>query len=220
MTNIELELRLIEHVLDCDVLCRVLSAAEEVALPDWYLVSGALPQSVWNAALDRPALEHVKDIDLVYFDARDLTKDTALAREYAVSERLSGIGIKLDAKNQARVHLWYEERFGYPIRPYRSAREAIATFPFTASSVGITRIDNALRVFAPFALDDLFAMMVRANRTLITPQVYARKAARVRVHWPDVAVLPWEAGVGPLDRDQLSKISRVLSVEEQALDQR
>ena len=49
-----LERRLIEHVPGCGVLLRVLSAAEEMDFPDWYVVAGALAQSVWNTTLGHP----------------------------------------------------------------------------------------------------------------------------------------------------------------------
>ena len=52
------------------------------------------------------------------------------------------------------------------------------------------------RSFAPFGLDDLFNLTVRANRTQITPETCAAKAERVRVRWPEVTILPWEAGSG------------------------
>ena len=55
---------------------------------------------------------------------------------------------------------------------------------------------EAIRVFAPFGLDDLFNLTVRANRTRITPETYAAKAERVRMRWPEVTILPWEAGYG------------------------
>ena len=192
----DLERRLIEHVLRCEVLLRVMSAAEEMALPNWYLVAGALAQSVWSAALARPLLDKIRDIDVVYFDSDDLSEATELNREAALDKRLTRLGVRLDAKNQARVHLWYERRFGYALRPYRSTREAIATFPFTATSVGVTREGEALRVFAPFGLDDLFNLTVRANRTQITPETYDAKAKRVRERWPEITILPWEAGSG------------------------
>ena len=65
---------------------------------------------------------------------------------------------------------------------------------FTATSVGVTRAGEAIQVFAPFGLDDLFNLTVRANRTQITPETYAAKAERVRMRWPEVTILPWEAG--------------------------
>ena len=70
------------------------------------------------------------------------------------------------------------------------------TYPFTATSVGVTCRGEAIRVFAPFGLDDLFNLTVRANHTQITPETYADKAERVRMRWPEVTILPWEAGTG------------------------
>ena len=70
----DLERRLINHVLGSEALLRVMSAVEEMAIPNWYLVAGALAQSVWNAALGHPLLARVKDVDVVYFDSDDPTE--------------------------------------------------------------------------------------------------------------------------------------------------
>ena len=32
---------------------------------------------------------------------------------------------KLDVKNQAGVHIWYENKYGFPIKPYNSLVEEI-----------------------------------------------------------------------------------------------
>ena len=50
--------------------------------------------------------------------------------------------------------------------------------------------------FVPLGLDDLFNLTVTANRTRITPEIHAAKAERVRMRWPEVTILPWEAGSG------------------------
>ncbi|MGC1188005.1 MAG: nucleotidyltransferase family protein, partial [Candidatus Acidiferrales bacterium] len=46
--------------------------------------------------------------------------------------------IAIDVKNEARLHLWYEQHFGYKIAPYESVEHAISTWPTTATSVAIT----------------------------------------------------------------------------------
>jgi hypothetical protein len=56
-------------------------------------------------------------------------------------------------------HLWYEDRFGYSIKPYLSSAAAIATFPTTATAVGVRRICGKLECCAPFGLDDLFGLL-------------------------------------------------------------
>ena len=92
------------------------------------------------------------DIDLVYFDADDLSAATEEAHEARLRDTFTDIGLKLDLKNQARVHLWYPDRFGFAIPPYRSAAQAIATFPTTSAAVGIRPGAEGLEIVAPFGL--------------------------------------------------------------------
>ena len=62
------------------------------------------------------------------------------------------------------MNLWYQERFGYAIERYRSSADAIATFPTTATAVGVRRIHGEFECCAPFGLDDLFGLVVRPNK--------------------------------------------------------
>ena len=100
-------------------------------------------------------------------------------------------GAKLDVKNEARVHLWYEEKFGYPIPPYQSTAAAIATFPTTATAIGVRRYGAQFECCAPFGLDDLFDLIVRPNKVQITPAIYDAKVARWRAEWPQLTFLTW-----------------------------
>ena len=89
------------------------------------------------------------------------------------------------------MHTWYEQRFGRPLSAYRSSEHAIATWPTTATSVGVRSGDNGFEVCAPFGLTDLFAMVVRPNAKLVSQAVYQAKADRWRQIWPRLTVLPW-----------------------------
>jgi hypothetical protein len=74
----------------------------------------------------------------------------------------------------------------------RSGREhAIATWPTTATSIGVRSDHNGFKVCAPFGLTDLFAMVVRPNAKLVSQAVYQAKAERWRLMWPRLTVLPW-----------------------------
>ena len=83
--------------------------------------------------------------------------------------------MKLDVKNQARVHVWYEQHFGYSIRPYQSLEEAINTWPTTATAVGIRRWNEEWKIYAPYGLNDLFGKIVRANKAQITQEIFEKK---------------------------------------------
>jgi uncharacterized protein len=95
------------------------------------------------------------------------------------------------SKNEARVHLWYEGRFGHPIAPYSSCTDAIANFSTTATAIGVRRHDGEVECCAPFGLDNLFRLIVRPNKRQITEAVYEVKLAQWRSLWPRLIYLPW-----------------------------
>jgi uncharacterized protein len=175
----------------------ILERFGEIALPDCWLVAGSVAQTIWNLGCGQPAELGLKDVDLIYFDDHDLSVDAEISHERRLRDLFRCLPIKLDVKNEARVHLWYEERFGYAIRPYLSSADAIATFPTTATAIGVRRIRGKLECCAPFGLDDLFGLAVRPNKRQITRAIYEAKIDRWRSFWPRLTFLPWEEMVPP-----------------------
>jgi hypothetical protein len=119
------------------------------------------------------------------------------SHERRLRDLFQHLPIKLDVKNEARVHLWYEDRFGYAIKPYLSSADAIATFPTTATAVGVREIRGKLECCAPFGIDDLFGLVVRPNKRQITRAIYEAKVDRWRSIWPRLTFLPWEEMTPP-----------------------
>ncbi len=161
--------------------------------PDWHVGAGCLTQSVWNRLSGRPGRTGIADIDVVFFDPADLGAAAEAALEAELSQAFGGLGLAFDVKNQARVHLWYADRFGYAIPPYGSVHAAIDTWPTTATAVAVTLHDGRPEIYAPFGLADLFAMTARPNKRQITAGIYEKKVARWRRHWPELTVVPWDA---------------------------
>jgi uncharacterized protein len=176
-----------------DALWQIIASFDEIRLPDCWLVAGAVAQTIWNVALSRPASAGIKDADIVYFNPDDLSQEAELEEEIRLRSRFARLGLKLDVKNEARVHLWYEQKFGYPIPPYRSSAAAIATFPTTATSIGVRWHDARLECCAPYGLGDLLDLIVRPNRIQITPAIYEEKVARWRAEWPELTFLEWNS---------------------------
>jgi uncharacterized protein len=173
------------------VVCAVLARAPQLGLASWYLGAGGVTQTVWNLQHGFEPTHAIKDYDLVYFDSSDLSMDAERAVEEHANQLLGDLGVAVDVTNEARVHLWYAERFGRSIPPYGSVEQAIATWPTTASSVGITDGPAGFGVCAPFGLSDLFAMVVRPNKAIVSEAVYQAKADRWAELWPKLTVLPW-----------------------------
>ena len=188
------EARLIAIIEDADWFRRVVHAVEPLFDVPWCIGAGALAGLVWNRQTGRPSRHGIKDIDVVYFDPADVSAASEAAREGAVRRALVPSCPPADVKNQARVHLWYEQAFGYPIAPYTSLADALATWPTTATAVGVTVRRGAIEVIAPFGLADLFALRVRANKRQITEPIFAAKAARWQTAWPELDVIDWDEG--------------------------
>jgi hypothetical protein len=167
----------------------VIEFAASAKLPNWYLGAGAVTQTVWNVLHDYEPAHGIKDYDVVYFDP---TQDADATIEAAGAEVGSRLGITLDLTNQAYVHTWYAQKFGRAIAPYRSTEHAISTWPTTASCVGIRR-DRAGRsqICAPYGLADLWGLVVRPNKTIVSREVYEEKATRWLGIWPDLQVHSW-----------------------------
>lgn len=170
----------------------VWEAWDDLSLPNCWLVAGCLAQTVWNERFGLPPEHGIYDVDIVYFDGTDLTETGEQAHAERISAMLSGTGAQFDVKNEARVHLWYERRFGQPIRPYRSVADAIDTFPTTATAIGLRPSLGGPEIYAPFGTADLFEAVVRPNKRQITREIYHAKVSRWLVHWPDLSVVSWD----------------------------
>ena len=158
-------------------------------LADGWLV--AVAQTIWNAKSGLPPDHGIRDIDIVYFDATDLSAETEAAEDARIQSLLHDLPVAADVKNEARVHLWYEARFGAPILPYQSVQAAIATFPTTATAIGVRMNDGRLEIQAPFGLADLCALVVRPNTAQVTAEIYEAKVSRWRDLWPSLDIRLW-----------------------------
>ncbi|MNC63892.1 hypothetical protein D3C75_1140520 [compost metagenome] len=107
-------------------------------------------------------------------------------------ELFSGITIPVDLKNQARVHLWYRDKFGIELQPYVSLEAAIDSWPTTVTSLGARlAADGEWQIYAPFGLQDLFHLTLRPNKALISEEIYIAKTQKWLSKWPELTVVPW-----------------------------
>jgi hypothetical protein len=175
------------------VVAEVLARAEGLDLPGWYLTSGCLFQTVWNLLDGHEPTRGILDYDLFYFDDRDLSWDAEDEVITRATEAFRGCGGEVEVRNEARVHLWYEDKFGVPCPPHTSTESAIDCFAATACCVGLRTVDGEVVVYAPFGFDDLFGFVLRPNRRLAPRSVYEAKAARWKELWPRLTVLDWDS---------------------------
>ncbi|MEU3556088.1 nucleotidyltransferase family protein [Streptomyces fragilis] len=175
-----------------EVLMDVLHRSPRLRLPGWYLTAGCLFQTVWNVVTGRPPADGIKDYDLFYFDDHDLSWEAEDAVIRRGEDVFAGLPAEVEIRNEARVHLWYEAKFGVPCAPYTSTEAAIDSFAATTCCLGV-RLDPAgrWRVYAPHGLADVFNLVVRPNPVLAPREVYETKTSRWRRQWPELTVLDW-----------------------------
>lgn len=166
--------------------------AKLLDIDNYYIGAGCIAQTVWNYLFNNPLEYGIKDIDFVYFDDKNLDPESENNVILKIKDLYSDLKIDVDVKNEARVHLWYKNHFGYAIEPYSSLESALNTWPTTATSIGVRKDkNNELKVYAPFGLNDLFGKIVRANKTQITKQIYEDKVSGWLKKWPDLKVIQW-----------------------------
>jgi hypothetical protein len=170
-------------------LVRVLETARELDLPDWLLFSGAVYQPVLNHLTGRDPDYGIKDYDLGYFDPSDISYE---AEDVVIRRVAAAFGPPFDAlvevRNQARVHVWFEGKFGEPYAPLKCSGEALERFVSATFAVGVRLEDgDRMTIVAPFGLDDLFALRMRPNPIRKTGG-FARTAAGLKARWPELTV--------------------------------
>jgi hypothetical protein len=186
-----LEARLEAIVRSGPTLMQVLTTARDLDLPDWLIFSGAVYQRVLNHLTGRDLDYGIKDYDLGYYDARDISYEAEDAVIRRVAARFEPpLREMVEVRNQARVHLWFEGKFGEQYAPLETSAAALERFVSPLFAVGV-RLDaaGALTILAPFGLEDLFAMRLRPN-PLRPTNGFARTSAAIKARWPEVGVEP------------------------------
>ena len=134
---------------------------------------------------------HLSDVDLVYFDDVDLSYEAEELIVDEVRRRFSHLPVAIDVKNQARVHLWYQDYYGYALKPYDSLESAIDSWPTTASAVGVRMERGEFIVYAPYGLNDMFGQIVRPHKTQITEKTYRHKCEKWLAKWDSLTIMEW-----------------------------
>lgn len=189
--DIGTQTRLLQEILSqSPVLAEILRETPALGLENYYVGAGCVCQTVWNFQNGLDWMYGISDVDLAYFDG-DLSYEKEDAVIWRVKQKFSALPVALDVKNQARVHLWYRDHYGYDLPPYTSVEQAIGTWPTTATAVGVRLEGSGLTVCAPFGLNDLFGQIVRPSKTQITEETYQKKCEKWGLKWSTLTMIPW-----------------------------
>lgn len=158
----------------------ILSRWQRLELPHLWLVAGCLFQTVWNLRSGQQPGQDIKDYDVFYFDASDLTKASEENAQQHVDAVLNDLGITVEVANQARVHLWYPEHFGHAYDPLDSCEDGIRRFLVQETCVAV----RPGQCHAPYGLAGLYAGTLTPNPLVPHATLFDRKVASYRTRWP------------------------------------
>jgi uncharacterized protein len=162
-----------------------LRAARTLALPDWCIAAGFVRNRVWDHLHGIAPARLPVDIDVIYYDAGDLSKEREGEYEAALDRLLPGLPWQV--RNQARMHVWK----GLP--QHRDTADAMIHWLESVTGIGVRlEADDGLSVIAPLGTDDLLNLRCRP-----TPYGRTRRfeyderiaAKRWRELWPKVRFL-------------------------------
>ncbi|MBL8643801.1 MAG: nucleotidyltransferase family protein [Rhodospirillaceae bacterium] len=183
--------QVVQLILMNRVNVEILERFNRLGLHDWWLTAGALFQTVWNLRSGRAPWQGISDYDVFYF-SEDQTWDAEDQVIQDCARLFEDIDADIQVRNQGRVHLWYEGKYGVAYPPLANASEGIMRFPARCAALGLKRTgDDYLDLFVPFGLDDVWNLIMTPNRTLPLSHVYANKAERWQKEWPQLTVHPW-----------------------------
>jgi hypothetical protein len=184
-----LETKLLEILGRHPWFMSALDAVSDLEIPQWCIGAGVIRNIVFDH-LDGVAKTTIRDVDIAYYDVSDITEQADRRYEDILKQRMPFV--PWEVTNQASVHLWFHKKFGYRVPPVDGIAEAVATWPETCTSVGVTKIKgNGYKVYAPYGLKDLFGMVIRRNPTRIDINTYNKRIStkRYRQHWKSVRII-------------------------------
>jgi hypothetical protein len=177
----------LERVNDNLVIAALIERLPAFGLDQCYLTAGCLCQTVWNFRTGLLPQTMIKDYDVFYFDDRDLSweaEDGVIRRANRLLGDLPG---SIEIKNQARVHLWYEQRFGSRCPQLCSTREGIDPFLISCTCIGIDV--QTKQLYAPNGLEVMWEGILRINPLNPQLELFQKKADDFRSRWPWLTIM-------------------------------
>lgn len=179
------EAEFIDNALENRANAELLLRLRSIGLPGCYLTAGCLFQTIWNRKSGNAADWGIKDYDVFYFD-----EDTSWEAEDRVISEVAkvtdGLNVAVEVRNQARVHLWYPDRFGRDYPQLTSTRDGIDRYLISCTCLGI-EVESG-QLYAPNGLQELECGVLRLNPLNEQPDLFVQKAISYQSRWPWLVV--------------------------------
>lgn len=179
--------RFIEIALSNEITAQIVERLPSLKLAQCMVTAGCLFQAVWNHVSERPVAWGVNDYDVFYFD-EDVSWEAENRAIVAAQKLFQDLNVTVELRNQARVHLWFADRFGADYPPLCSAKEGIDRFLISSTCVGLDTATGEL--YASHGLAELEQGILRMNPNFPQPDQFRIKALSYQARWDWLRVAP------------------------------
>lgn len=176
-------------------LMGILDYVVTLGLPNFYIAAGVIFQTIWNYYDHKPLNDGIKDIDIIYYNENDLTKDAEKKIENQIKDFFHGKGYpyQFDVHNEARMHLWKRRNQNISIAQYKSSEDAIDKWIATVHAIGITKVKDNIKVYAPYGLSDIFSRTIRPiYHKENNSKVYSDKVEKWQERFDHLNIIKWD----------------------------
>ncbi len=184
---------IIKIIEDDPWMIQVLKSAKSLNLPDCWVGGGFIRSKIWDYLHDYSKRTPLPDIDVIYLDPADYTKDeaqnhsTRKEEEYELKLNKLMPGNVWSVTNQARMHLYHNKS------PYKISKDAMRDWVETATGVGARLNEkNEVELIASWGIDDLVNLILRPSET--KPERLKEFNRRIKTkkwleQWPKLRVI-------------------------------
>ncbi len=175
-------------------LITILDYICELNLPNFYIAAGSIFQTIWNYYDQKPLNFGIKDIDIIYYDPNNLSKESEKKLENKIIEHFKALNLnyEFDIHNEARMHLWKKENENKDINQYKNSEDAIDQWIATVHSIGITKENDNIKVYAPYGLSDIFSKTIRPiKHKANSKELYDKKAESWQKRFDNLNIIEW-----------------------------
>ena len=194
--SIDVQISILKEILfKNEKIVQTLKVLEEYAkenpkFKNYYLGAGGVNQTVFNYYHGYDLNQGIKDFDIVYFDDDESYESEDIIIK-DLCERLSYVDTSFDIKNQARVYIWYNEKYGTNREKYLSVEDAISSWCATVTCIGVRLENNELKVFCPYGLNDIFSLTIRPVKKDFEKVNFDERAKRWKNTWDKLNIIEW-----------------------------
>lgn len=175
-------------------LMEILDYIYELKMPNFYIAAGSIFQTIWNYCDNKPLNYGIKDIDIIYYDSHNLSKESEKELEDKIINYIKNknLNYEFDIHNEARMHLWKKSNENQSIDYYENSEDAISQWIATVQAIGITKENNQIKVYAPYGLSDIFSKTVRPiKHKTNSKELYDKKVFAWKKRFDNLNIIEW-----------------------------